>query len=58
MITELEINANVSFTRKVNEKKNVSPILNPLLGEVLADKVMSSQVEKMVIDDRVKLKGL
>lgn len=58
MITELEINANVSFTKKVNEKKNVRPILNPLLGEVLADKVMSSQVEKMVIDDRVKLKGL
>lgn len=58
MITELEINAKVSFTKKVNEKKNVRPILNPLLGEVLADKVMSSQVEKMVIDDRVKLKGL
>ena len=46
----------ISLIKKVIEKKNAKPILNPSFGEVLSDIVMKDMDMTMAIDERTKLK--
>jgi hypothetical protein len=47
----------INLIKKVLEKKNAKPILNPLFGEMLSEMVIKDIAMATAMEDRMKLKS-